>query len=282
MIRTRAAVAGALAVLFYVALSPLLTTPQNSVVRGVRIGEDRYRYLLEFPAGTPDGPVPLIVALHGYGGDVGQFRAESGLWQMTARGYAVLFVQALLDGRDVTHWNAGLHLSARDDTAGLAGVIAQVRDRFGYDPARIAVVGYSNGGFMAFRLACRTQGVVQAIIVVNGTMSGDDWANCPYRGSVPLMQWTGLADDVVPSDGSMTDEDGWGGAPPVAQVVATWAGSGAEATGTDTRQYRAPDGALRAEYRALPGIGHDWPGPDYLGRDILTDIDAFLNEVMAP
>ena len=274
---------------FYLGLAPYLHEPENSTAGSVQVGAARYPYLLEFPHIVSDHP-PLVVALHGYGGDVGQFREESGLWALIEQGFAVLFVQGLLDDREVTHWNANLNLTQRDDVSGLVGVIRQVQQRFGYDRARTYLVGYSNGGFMGYTLACETEGVLAGVVAVNATMSGRDWRNCANRGGVPVMQWTGLNDTVVPPDGSMDDADGWGGAPAVRSVVQSWADAAGAVTQTQVAhsptiletRYETPDGVLAAAFVTITGLDHDWPDPRYIDADPLPLIDAFFQRVMAP
>lgn len=276
------------AALVYFGFAPYLHESENSFAYGATIGDDRYRYLLEFPIVITDKP-PLVVALHGYGGDVGEFREDSALWMLIEQGYAVVFIQALLDRRGVTHWNANLNLSERDDATGLVGMVRHVQQRFGYDPARTFLVGYSNGGFMAYTLACNQPEVFAAMVMVNATMSGADWRTCAQPGSVPVMHVTGLNDTVVPPDGSMDDADGWGGAPSAHEVVAAWALAGggvAQPVKVVSERvmetaYAAPQNRPVAKLVTVQGLDHDWPTLRNSETDILPMIDGFFQQAIA-
>lgn len=271
--------------LVYGLSAPFQSAPQQSMTRQIEADGNRYPYLLEFPD-NPDVQPPLVIALHGYGGDVGEFRAESELYRLTFEGYAVLFVQGLLDDRGVTHWNAGMTLSDRDDNAALVEIILEIQSRYRYDPARTFVIGFSNGGFMAYALACRSEGVVTGIVSVGGSVSGADWRDCPNLGRVPVLHVVGTADDVVPPDGSMSVEDGWGGAPPARDIVASWA----EAAGAvaerrervlgkvDVVRHVAQGGRVLAELALVDGLGHEWPSRRYAGIDVLPLITDFLTQ----
>lgn len=70
-------------------------------------------------------------------------------------------------------WNAtnsccDLFHSGVDDSAYIASIIADVKSTVAVDPKRIFVVGHSNGGFMAYRMACNHAGDIAAIVSLAG------------------------------------------------------------------------------------------------------------------
>ncbi|MEC3860311.1 PHB depolymerase family esterase [Mesobacterium sp. TK19101] len=271
--------------------SSTLFVPSTRVSHALRIqfGDDSYYALLEEPLREDvNERVPLIVVLHGYGGTISSIRSRSELSFLTLGGFGVLYVQARPDDTGQTHWNASMTLTARDDRAALVGIVQMAQARYHFDPQRSFVVGYSNGGFMAYSLACHNPGVFAAVASVNGTMSGADWVNCPARGSVPLFHSMGGADDVVPGDGTMNVADGWGGAPAALKVVESWAAD----SGARTRIEKMLDdrvseatwftqrGQMAAKLVTFQDLGHDWPDKRFFGVELANEIEQFFLRVM--
>lgn len=271
--------------------SSTLFLPATRLSHALRLQfrDDAYFALLEEPLRENlNERVPLIVVLHGYGGTIASIRSTSGLSFLTLGGFGVLYVQARPDDTGQTHWNASMTLTARDDRAALVGIVQMVQARYHFDPQRTFVVGYSNGGFMAYSLACHNPGIFAAIASVNGTMSGADWRQCPARGSVPLFHSIGGADDVVPGDGTMGVTDGWGGAPSALTVVERWA----EESGARTRTEKSlddhvtkatwftPRGQMAATLLNFQQLGHDWPDKRIFGVELASEIEQFFLRVM--
>src|SRR5690606_30047136 len=90
---------------------------------------------------------------------------------------------------------------------------------------RVALVGHSNGGFMAYRAACDHADLVRLVVSVAGAMAADDAACAPER-PVSVVQAHGTADPVVSFDGGNLADVGLpeGAAyPSAADSVAAWA-----------------------------------------------------------
>jgi polyhydroxybutyrate depolymerase len=97
----------------------------------------------------------------------------------------------------------------------LGALIDDVAAKTPLDPKRVFVVGHSNGGFMAHRLACDIGGRIAAIVSLAG-MTWLDPSKCPAADPVNVLQVHGDADDSIPYDGSPYF-------PSAAVTVATWA-----------------------------------------------------------
>lgn len=166
-------------------------------------------------------PTPLVVLLHGYG-STGRAQAEyfGLLADAEEHGYLLAYPDGLVDPRGSRFWNAtdaccNFYGNPVNDVAYLGAVIDDVAARYTVDPRRVFVVGHSNGGFMAHRLACEIGGRLAAIV----SLAGAVWLNpgaCPAPSPVNVLQVHGDADETISYAGGP-------GYPSAAQTVAIWA-----------------------------------------------------------
>lgn len=157
--------------------------------------------LLYVPANRSSGASALVVALHGYTGDAQGGMDFLGLRPLAdQRGVLVLAPQGTTDQDGNTFWNASraccnFEGSAVDDSTYLSRLIASVTSAYRIDPARVYVVGHSNGGFMAQRFACDHADQVAAIASVAGALDAD--AACEPAVAVSMVQVHGSADETI-------------------------------------------------------------------------------------
>jgi polyhydroxybutyrate depolymerase len=183
-------------------------------------------FRLHVPAGYDAATaVPLLLLLHGYSSDSGE---AEGYFRIVAasdeRGFLVALPEGTADRRGRQFWDAtdaccNFAGSPVDDSAYLAQVIDTVSAQYAVDPARVWVVGHSNGGFMAYRMACDHAELVTAVVSLAGAMTADAAACSPSRG-VSVLQIHGTADQVIGFDGGANGPYGYPGA---AESVAAWA-----------------------------------------------------------
>ena len=141
-----------------------------------------------------------------------------------AHGFMVCYPQGTInDNTGQTHWNANLTFSSIDDIGFLSELVNTIQEEFNTNPQHMFVAGMSNGGFMSYTLACERPDIFKGIASITGTMSGYDWNNCNPQQGLSVMQMSGTQDRVVPWDGSMSTQGGWGGAPHIFQVIDLWA-----------------------------------------------------------
>ena len=248
------------------------------------------RYLLHVPTDLPAGAsVPLVLVLHGAGGEPEEIEAGTG-WNALAdeRGMVVAYPEG--DGGD---WNAGACCGSavreNHDDVGFLNALIEHLDGFAQiDPARVVLVGHSNGGMMAYRLACDPDTKVFGVASVAGT----NMAGCQPVHPLSFMEIHGTADRVVPYEGGSTPESDAAGLPPLTpvEVSVTWIvqALGCESTPdeatvskTTTQTWSQCSDDNRAQFVTLTGSGHSWP----TGRsfDATTAIaDFFFGDVGSP
>ena len=144
---------------------------------------------------------PLLVILHDYGSTAMDAQAFFGMTMEASNDTAfVLAPDGTTDSMGKQFWNADstccdFDHKNPDDVGYVAKLIEQVKAVWPIDPNRIAVVGYANGGTMAYRLACDRADVVSNIVAVAAPSAATP---CAPTRTVQVLDVHGTADDVVP------------------------------------------------------------------------------------
>ncbi len=179
------------------------------------------KYLLHLPKDLPEN-APLVFMLHGYYGQARGYK-ELGMDRVAdLHGFAVSYPQGEGDYRGTPHWNARLEISNVDDIGFLSALAIDLQKRHKLNPAKTFTCGISNGGFMSYVLVAERPDIFKAAGSIIGTMSGYTWENREQIRPVPIIQISGLTDEVVPYDGSMSPRGGWGGAPDQDEIMKFW------------------------------------------------------------
>lgn len=155
------------------------------------------------PPAAWDGSTKLPTALffHGYQGSADdQMRDEALRRQFAEAGVLLVFP----DGRGRTWAHQGSPAAAsaehgRDEVAFVRAVLADLRQRWPLDEARLWAVGFSQGGSMVWDLACRG-GLFEAHVAIAGAFWMPLPTACP-AGPVDLFHIHGLSDATVPIEG---------------------------------------------------------------------------------
>jgi polyhydroxybutyrate depolymerase len=145
---------------------------------------------------------PLLLYLHGLGGSGAEALASPELRALAERGRMVLVApDGNLDRQGRRFWNAGpaccnFDGKAVNDVARLETLIWHWLQRPEIDPARVYVVGFSNGGFMAHRLGCYMDDRLAAIVSIGGAGRAPEEA-CAPSSPLAVLEIHGDADPIV-------------------------------------------------------------------------------------
>jgi polyhydroxybutyrate depolymerase len=151
---------------------------------------------------APGERVPLIMVLHGFGVSSALLVAKSALNQVAdAKKFAYLAPEGARDSLGRTFWNAGpsccdLEHHAPEDLKRLRELLDFSLENPAIDPQRVFVIGYSNGGFMAERLACDVSDRLAGLISVAGAASAPE-VPCAPTTALSVLEIHGDADPVV-------------------------------------------------------------------------------------
>lgn len=234
-------------------------------------------YIVETPAVADGARLPVVIVLHGGGGDASDAARMSGFSaKAAAEGFIVVYPNGTAQAFSRGHytWNAG-HCCGYamrhhiDDVGFIRRLIDIVVARDNADPARIYVAGMSNGAMMAHRVGIELGTRIAAIAPVAGGLFGDETAP---GAPVSALMINGALDQSIPLEGGRTRgrfAASWDGAPlmPGAYQEEFWAESNGCAAATESRlgaslvlrRYQCPEGREVARYIVEDG-GHSWPG----------------------
>jgi len=195
----------------------LLTLAQPLLAQVVDLG--RGEVPITVPASyDPGAPAPLIVLLHGYTSSGAGQDAYFGMSDL-ADDYGFLFIapdgSRETRGRRVRFWNGSdaccnLERVDVDDVGYIIGLIDAVSERYSVDPARVYLVGHSNGGFMSYRVAYEHPDRIAAIASLAGAAQAGQ--STPPASPVNVLQIHGTADEVILYGGGEIAENRYPGA----------------------------------------------------------------------
>ena len=239
------------------------------------------------------GLIPLVIVLHGGGGNAAYAESMTGFTETARReGFAVVYPDGTGPRRDVLlTWNAGHCCGTAmtqhvDDVGFIDALITELLTTHPIDPRRVYVTGMSNGGMMAHRIGIELSHRIAAIAPVVGAVFGDEPRP---RAPVSAIMINGMADRSVPYMGGPPGgrfARAWDGTPtkPSPEQGRFWAGAnGCEVAaqtmdrGSHLYARHACGGGIGVESYALKGEGHTWPGGERgsrLGDPPSTTFDA--------
>jgi polyhydroxybutyrate depolymerase len=184
---------------------------------------------------------PLVILLHGYSAN-GTIQDAYLQFSTTAAdvGYIAIVPEGTNGANNAQFWNAdpawccNFGRSAVDDKAYLNSLIDEASTRYHVDPRRVYFVGHSNGGFMAYRMACDFANRVAAVVSIAGSLPLSA-ADCAPSEPVSVLQIHGTLDTTIPYAGVPGQ---YPGANETTQRWATYdACAGTPTAGPDAKDY---------------------------------------------
>jgi len=251
-------------------------------VENVRLaGFDRH-YIVHVPP-TFDGKrkLPVVIMLHGAGG-TGQQAMEQTGWDRMAdhEDFIAVFPDAIAEHPKMPAsfllnpqtWNdgSGRHASGKrndGDVEFIAYIIDTIEARYGADPNRIYVTGFSNGAAMTFRIGVELADKVAAIAPVAGHLFTHDHQ---LKRAVPTLYIIGLDDPLeLPAGGVLRIRGEQIEQPPIEQNLRQWRdldrcsmapSSEARTDGVERVVFGDCGGGAEMVEYFIDDMGHVWPG----------------------
>ena len=177
----------------------------------------RRTYRVHIPTDyNPLEPAPLVVVIHGAFDTAKGMEKFSGFSDLADReNFIVMYPNGIGILGFLQHWNAG-HCCGKaasdniDDVGFVAAAIEELRARLNIDPDRIYMVGFSNGGMLAYRFAAEKGDLLAAVAPLAASIGGrpsqevPEW-HIPYPvRPLSVISFHGLADDDVPYEGGIS------------------------------------------------------------------------------
>lgn len=196
------------------AWSMLPSSAQAAAITPVDINrpEGARHYLYAEPDHLAPGKHPLIILLHGHGGSAEQLLGQHGtaaplsLWLKIAdREQALIAAAEGAKGSDNKRgWNdcrsdaiSNPHV---DDVGFINAIIEREIAQHNADPARIYVMGFSNGAIMSYRVAAELGTKLAGFAAISGSMAAKSQCAEPKTPLSALIV-SGTADPIVPYAG---------------------------------------------------------------------------------
>ncbi len=233
-------------------------------------------YWIAKPSAAGGKTLPIVLLLHG-----GTQTAQD-VWEQTSlptlaqsQGFILAAPQGI-----AKHWNdgrgstiAGDAASTADDVRFLREVVQRLVLEEGGDARSVFVIGASNGGFMAMRLACEGGDLLRAGANVISNLPAAQARGCASRKPLPWLSMNGVKDPIIPFAGQAEGTLQRGQPQPALlsadATFAFWADrAGCPATVTtqaisktvQKRTRSGCSGGTRSEQYVFAEAGHVWPG----------------------
>jgi len=233
-------------------------------------------YLVHVPPSyNGKAPVPLVIVLHGGGGNAEQAKQCTLFSEKSDKeGFIVVYPNGtgVLKNRFLT-WNAGNCCGYAldnnvNDVQFIRAMLKKLERQFNIDPLKIYATGISNGGKLAYRLACELSDEIAAIAPVAGSL---DLPDCRPRHPVSVVIFHGTADENLLYEGGVPKKI-YDNHPrvdsPVSYAVSFWVKHNGcsnipqrEEKGNILHEvYSEGRDASEVELYTIKGGTHSWPG----------------------
>jgi len=250
-------------------------------------------YTLHLPPNYEEGnDFSLVIAMHGGGGNGGQFESSSKLSQKADAAKFIVVYPNGVKGNGLLKaqtWNAGGCCDyARDHNINDVKFISQLIDHlvanYKINPKKVYATGHSNGGMMAYRLACELSGKIAAIAPNSSTMVVTQ--PCNASRAVPILHMHSVLDSNVPYTGGVGTGFSNHYNPPLDSVFQVWSLMNACAAPAQVvvnnssyklTKWTGCSNNTSIQYYLTKDGGHAWPGGSPGGLPLGDKPSAVIN-----
>jgi polyhydroxybutyrate depolymerase len=151
----------------------------------------------------PSEQTPLVIFLHGYAPLTTAWYDILLPLQEDANenGYIFAKPNGSQDGLGEFYWNAtdaccDMWGNDPDHVGYIIALVQSIQEQYNIDPARIHLIGHSNGGFMCHRMACEVPELFASVVSISGAMWNDP-TECQPNAPIHVLQIHGTIDPVI-------------------------------------------------------------------------------------
>jgi len=155
---------------------------------------------------SSDTPSALVLNFHGYGDCASAYAENIGnVYELNNladdEGFLIAYPQAMIREKGDPYWEPGDVGPdiAVNDVMFARRLVSDVANKLQIDIEKTFAVGFSNGGMMAYDLACTAADVFDSVAIMSGVRL--DGA-CDESISKSVLHFHGSDDSVIPLDGS--------------------------------------------------------------------------------
>ena len=249
--------------------------------RTVSVGGLERSYLAHIPAKYDSRkPTPVVLAFHGGGANADNMIVFSGLNKKSDEaGFIVVYPSGTGRLEKVLTFNGGnccgyALANKVDDVEFTRKILDDLATVANIDPKRVFATGMSNGGIMAYRLACELSDRIAAIAPVGGPMGTE---TCTPKRAVSVIHMHGTNDEFAPFRGGrgkgLSGTDFYS----VERSVQVWVRANAcrpepvitkvpdtarDGTAVIRKTYGSGQDGTEVVLVVIEGGGHTWPGQE--------------------
>lgn len=240
--------------------------------RMLNIGGTNRSFLLARPTTMPATPLPLVISMHGDGGNSAGMRAALPI-ETPAAGQAV-FVYPKSAGSAFGYWDDAGRTHERQF---VQAIIASVQANPGINTGRVYLAGFSGGATMANALGCRMgRNVIRGLAIHSGTLypaggdfgyTGNGGVTCDLPAAILIWGMNDNVTGVTYTDGQNIRNN----------YLATHGCQATTSAFTPSPCVAYNGCAHRVNWCAIPGLGHSvWGSGGAAAQSAATAIWNFI------
>lgn len=198
----------------------------------------------------PGAAVPLVVNMHGLNNNPALQASFSQMNPVAdANGFVVVYPAGLNASFNAGNCCGASAMTGVDDLDFVRAVVADAETKICIDTKRVYETGFSNGGMMAYELACNAADLFAAVAPTEGD---NETISCHPSRPVPLAAFQSLGDPVITAPNAQKSATAW-----ATQVGCTDA-SPAQTTkaGFACQEWSSCSGGAQVWYCTMPGGTH--------------------------